>query len=191
MYNLNKIRRFLAIAASLAALSLVATIAFRMQQAGSPAALIRKLPLQVDVALQKVHFTETRQGVKRWDLSAERAEFNKKTDTSTLTGVRLVLAGKPPEGELLITADRADYQNASKNVLLTGNVHGQSGSGMEFSTTRLSYLAAKAQLETGEPVRFKDAGLELEGVGMEFQTQTRRLKLLKDVNALYRPQGAK
>jgi LPS export ABC transporter protein LptC len=138
-----------------------------------------------------VHYTETKAGVKRWDLSAERAEYNKDTDSTTLSGVRLIVAGKTATGDLQVTADRADYRNSTRDVILAGNVRGSSGSGMEFSTSRVTYVAARSQLESAEPVRFLDGGLKLEGVGMEFQTQTRRLKLMKDVSAVYQPQGAR
>jgi len=191
MHKLNNIRRFLVILASITALFVVATITFRMHQGGAPARKVPKLPLKVDVSLQRVHYTETRLGVKRWDLSAERAEYNKDTDSTTLSGVRLVVSGKAPTGDLQITADRADYHNRTRDVLLSGKVRGSSGSGMEFSSTRVTYFAAREQLVTSEPVSFKDGGLLLEGVGMEFQTQTRRLRLMKDVSAVYQPQGAR
>jgi LPS export ABC transporter protein LptC len=191
MHKLNNIRRFLVIAASVATLSVVGTIVFRMQQAKAPARKVPKLPLKVDVSLQRVHFTETSQGMKRWDLSADRAEYNKEKDSTTLTGVRLVVAGKAPAGDLQVSADRAEYHNATRDVVLDGNVVGRSGSGMEFSTSRLSYVAARAQLETNQRVRFSDAGLLIEGTGMEFHTQTRKMKLLKDVSAEYRPQGGR
>ena len=189
MQKLNNIRRFLAILAVLATLLLFATIAFRMQTASPPKIEVRKLPVQVDVSLQKVHYTETTQGVKRWDLSADRAELNKQNDLTVLFGVRLVVAGGTHTGELLVTAERADYNNATRDVTLLGNVRGQSSKGMQFSSARVNYVAARSQLVTGERVRLLDAGLELEGVGMEYDTRTRRFKLMKDVSAVYRPQG--
>lgn len=191
MDKLNNIRRFLAIAAALASILLVATIAFRMQKESSPKLSVRKLPVQVDVSLQKVHFTEVRQGVKRWDLTAERAEYNKETDTSSLSGVKLVIAGGEKLGELRLSAERADYRNATKDIILSGNVKGEGSKGSRFSTSRMTYVAARSMLQTSERVRFSDAELELEGVGMEFQTQTRKIRLLKDVSAVYRPQGGK
>lgn len=191
MHKLNNIRLFLAIMAVLASLFVIATIAFRMQQGDAPKRGVRKLPVQVDVSLQRVHYTETRQGVKRWDLSADRAEFNKQTNTTSLTGVRLQLAGGAATGELQVTADRADYHNGTRDVTLAGNVRGQSSKGISFSAPRVTYVASRSQLETGERVRFVDRGLELEGVGMQFHTQTRRFKLMKDVSAVYRPQGTR
>jgi LPS export ABC transporter protein LptC len=167
----------------------IATITFRMQRKGAPKLDVRKLPVQVDVSLQRVHYTETKQGAKRWDLSADRAEFNKQTETTSLTGVRLVLAGSASIGELQITADRADYHNGTRDVNLVGNVQGKGSKGMEFSASRVNYVAARSQLETDQRVHFVDEGLVLEGVGMEFHTQTRKFKLMKDVSAVYRPQG--
>jgi LPS export ABC transporter protein LptC len=191
MHKLNNIRRILVILASLTALFVVATIAFRMNRGGAPARKVPKLPLKVDVSLQRVHYTETRQGVKRWDLSADRAEYNKDTDSTTLTGVRLAVTGEASLGELLVTADRADYHNGTRDVLLAGNVHGRTGSGIEFSTSRINYIAARSLLETSDAVKFSNGTAQLEGVGMQFQTQTRKLKLMKDVSAVYRPQGAR
>lgn len=191
MHKLNNIRRFLAIAAALASLLVIATILFRMQKGQTPKLAVRKLPVQVDVSLQKVHYTEVKEGVKRWDLSADRAEYNKLTDTTSLVGVQLVLAGGAGKGEMQVTADRADYRNDSRDVTLIGNVQGQSSKGIKFSTSRMTYVAARSQLETAQPVRFTDAGLELEGVGMEFHTQTRKFKILKDVSAVYRPEGGR
>jgi LPS export ABC transporter protein LptC len=188
MEKANNIRRFVAVVVVLAALSVVATIAVRMHQASAPKPAVRKLPVQVDVSLQKVHYTETTHGVKRWDLSADRAEYNKQSDLTVLYGVKLMLAGGAT-GEWQITAKRADYHNTTRDVTLQGDVQGQSNKGMRFSASRVKYSAARSRLETSERVRFLDAGLELEGVGMEFDTQTRRLKLMKDVTAVYRPQG--
>ena len=191
MQKLNNIRRFLAILAVGAALLVVATVAFRMRRGGSPKPVVPKLPVQVDVSLQRVHYTETRQGMKRWDLSADRAEYNKSANTTILYGVKLTVAGGAAAGELQVTADRADYQNVTRDVTLTGNVRGTSSKGVQFFAPSVSYIAARSQLKTHDRVRIVDAGLELEGVGMEFQTQIRRFKLMKDVSAQYRPQGGR
>lgn len=190
MHKLNNIRRFLATAAVLASLLVIATVVFRMQRTGGPNLAVPKLPVQVDVSLQRVHYTEIKKGVKRWDLSAARAEYNKRSEMTMLTGVRLQVAGTAG-GDLLITADRADYHNATNDVSLAGNVHGQSSKGLQFFSSRVNYVASRSLLETGERVRLVDAGMELEGVGMEFQTQTQKFKLLKDVSAVYRARGVK
>ncbi|HJV34449.1 LPS export ABC transporter periplasmic protein LptC [Geomonas sp.] len=191
MHKLNKIRRFLAVLAVLTSLLVIATIAIRLRQGKAPDLGVAKLPVQVDVSLQKIHYTETKEGAKRWDLSAERADYNKETDTTSLSKVKLVVDGGDHVGELQVTADRAQYHNNTRDVLLEGNVRGVGSKGVEFTAPRITYLAARSLLQSADRVHFVDGGLELEGVGMEFQTKTRRLKLLKDVTAVYRPQVAR
>jgi len=189
MEKANKIRLFLAIAVVLIASFVVVTVALRMHRGGAPKKAVEKLPVQVDVSLKRIHYTETRQGKKRWDLSAQRAEYNRGRDVTALFDVKLVLAGPPSLGEFTVSADRADYQNSSQDVTLAGNVRGVSAKGLRFSAPEVRYLAGLSRLETAQRVLFEDGGLQLEGVGMEFDTQTQKLKLLKDVSAVYRPQG--
>jgi LPS export ABC transporter protein LptC len=191
MHKLNNIRLFLAFSVVLASLVVAATIVSRVRRGAVPKQLVAKLPVQVDLSLQKVHYTETKGGQKRWDLSAERAEYNRDKDTTSLSGVSFTVMGQPSTGDVTVTADRADYHNASKDIELSGNVHGKSGKGLEFSSPRVRYVAARSLLKTSEKVTLADAGLELEGVGMEFETDTRRFRLMKAVSAVYRQQGAR
>lgn len=181
MYKANKIKGILALAAVAASLSVVATVMWR-SHGGKPPALVRKLPVQVDVSLQGIHYTESKEGVKQWDLAADRAEYNKDSNKTTLYGVKLTVAGSKA-GELRISAARADYDNASRDVFLSGGVQGEGSRGMRFSTTHLKFVAARSQLETEALVRFSDAGLAAEGVGMVFHTKTRRLQLMRQVSA--------
>lgn len=191
MNNFNNIKRFLGLAAVVASLLVVGTILLRMDHGMVPKLPVRKLPLQVDISLQKFHYTETKQGVKRWDLAAEKAEYNKKKDQTSLAVVRLTVAGGAKFGDLVITADRAEYHNGTRDVVLSGKVTGVSSKGIRFSASNVSYLASRSLLVSEDRVRFSDGGNELEGVGMEFQTQTRRFKLKKDVSAVFRQQEAR
>ena len=189
MHNFNNFKRLLGVLAVVASLLVIATIVFRMQQEVAPRLTVRKLPLQVDVSLQKFHYTETKQGAKRWELSADRAEYNKKADISYLTGVRMLVHGADGVGDLEITSQHAEYHNGTRDVALIGDVRGKSVKGYGFSAPRVDYVAARTLLTTAERVRLTDVGSELEGTGMEYQTQTRKFKLMKEVTAVYRQGG--
>ncbi|TSK03880.1 MAG: LPS export ABC transporter periplasmic protein LptC [Geobacter sp.] len=189
MHNSNNFKRFLGVLAVVASLLVIATIVFRMQQEVAPRLAVRKLPVQVDVSLQKFHYTETKQGVKRWELTADRAEYNKKADISYLTGVRMLVRGASGVGDLEITAQHAEYHNGTRDIALIGDVRGKSDKGYGFFAPRVNYIAARTLLTTVERVRLTDVGSQLEGTGMEYQTQTRKFRLMKDVTALYRQEG--
>ena len=62
MLKLNKIRRFLAFAIILAAVSMAVTITLKVQRSKVPAETLRRLPVNVDVALQKITTRKRRTG---------------------------------------------------------------------------------------------------------------------------------
>jgi lipopolysaccharide export system protein LptC len=72
-------------------------------------------------------------------------------------------------------------------VVLTGNVVAKSVSGMEFTTGRVEYIAAGSMLRSADRVKFTDGNLTVEGVGMELMVDTKRLKIMQQVNASFTP----
>jgi LPS export ABC transporter protein LptC len=184
MRKLNHIRRFLAIAIVLAGTIIVAVISTRIHRSNRSVEAPPRLPGNVDVSLQGIHYTETRNGVKKWDLVADKVEYNKGREVARLTGVRLVVAGTDESGAIQLTADRADYDNSSKNVTLAGNVVAQSRSGLKVvAAESVTYVAAASLLKSAGRVRINDGNLTVDGVGMVFRTDTKGFKLLSDVHA--------
>lgn len=187
MIDQRKIRQLLALVIILAVLALAAAIAFKAYRGMRSGPVLPSLPKNIDVSLQKIHFTETKGGAKKWDLLADKAEYDKGGETVRLTGIRLEVAAAGKTGEIVLTADRADYRVKTKDVELVGNVVAKSASGMEFSTGRVAYLSARSLLKTADRVKFSDGALAVEGVGMEFMVDSKRVKILRDVDASYTP----
>ena len=191
MIKSNKIRQLLALFVVVSIISLTATIAVKIYLGRGTAELLRKLPKNIDVSLQKIHYTETREGVKKWDLVAEKADYDKSREVTRLTDVRLVVAGNGSTGEITLTAPVADYHNTTKDVTLNGQVEARSVSGMEFTTSDVKYIAASSLLKTSNPVKFTDGKLTLEGVGMEFKPATKNVRVLSKVTANILPRAGK
>jgi len=191
MIKSNKIRQLLALFVIVASISLVAAIAVKIYLGRGTAELLRKLPKNIEVSLQKIHFTETREGIKKWDLVAEKAEYDKRRDVTHLTGVRLVVAGNSTSGEITLTAPAAEYHNNSKDVIMDGQIEARSASGMVFTTSNVKYIASRSLITTSDRVRFADGKLTLEGVGMEYRPETRNLKILSKVTADIMPGAVK
>lgn len=178
---MNKVRLLLAVIIVFAAGALVVTIVMKVSSDKRQPPVLPGLPKNVDVSLQKIHFTETRDGVKKWDLLADKAEYDKTHDMTHLTGIRMVVTGNQQTGDITLTADRGDYNNKSRDVKLNGRVVAKSASGMEFSSATAEYVAATGLLRSPDHVRYADRKMTLEGVGMEMMTGTRNLRILRDV----------
>jgi LPS export ABC transporter protein LptC len=186
MRKLKKIRHLLALAIIVAIFSLVAAIAVNMYQGKRSARTLPRLPQNIDLSMQQLHYTETRNGVKKWDLLADKAEYDRKSDLTRLTGIRMVIAGDRRFGELTLTADRGEYHNTTRDVRLIGHVEAKNATGMEFKTGHLTYSAARAVLQTTDRLRFTDSSMTVEGVGMELMTEKRNMKILSGVIATIR-----
>jgi LPS export ABC transporter protein LptC len=191
MTKSNKIRQLLALLVVVASLSLAAVIVVKVYQGRETKDLLRKLPKNIDVSLQKIHYTETKDGVKKWDLVADKADYEKRLEITHLSGIRLVVAGGGTTGDITLTAPRADYHNISRDVTLDGKVVAKSASGMEFTANGASYIAARSVILTSSRVRFTDGKLTLEGVGMEFTPETKNVRLLNNVTAHFIPGASK
>ena len=191
MTKSNKIRQLLALFVILASLSLVAIIVIKIYKGRVTKQLLRKLPKNIDVSLKKIHFTETREGIKKWDLVADKAEFNKKMEVTHLTGVRLTIAAGGNMGDITLTAPRADYYNITRDVRLDGKVIAKSSSGMEFTLENAEYIAARSVIVSSGRVRFTDGKLTMEGVGMEFKPETKNFRILSGVTANIVPGAGK
>jgi len=192
MIKPNKIRQLLALFIVFASISIVALIAYKIYKVSLLKELPRILPKNIDVSLKQIHLTETMEDGKKWDLFAEKAEYDNTKEITHLTGgVRLVITGEGNAGDITVTAPSADYHNNSKDVSLVGDVLAKSASGMEITTKGAQYIAERNMIVSSGRVRYTDGKLTLEGVGMEFRLQSRDFSILSAVTADILPRAAK
>jgi len=170
-----------------AVLALAAAIALKAYRGMRSGPVLPSLPKNIDVSLQKIHYTETKGGIKKWDLVADKGEYDKVGEIVRLTGIRLEVALAGKTGGIVLTADRADYHPKTRDVELVGNVIAKSESGMQFTTGQIAYSAARSLLKTVDRVKFNDVDLAVEGVGMEFRVDTKQAKIMHEVTASYSP----
>jgi LPS export ABC transporter protein LptC len=187
MINPSKIRQLLALVIIGAVLALAAAVAMKAYRGMRSGPVLPSLPKNIDVSLQKIHYTETKGGVKKWDLLADKGEYNKTGEIVRLTGIRLEVAMAGKTGGIVLTADQADYHSRTRDVELIGNIVARSESGMQFTTGRIAYIASRSMLKTPDRVKFSDVNLAVEGVGMEFMVDTKQAKILHQVTASYTP----
>jgi LPS export ABC transporter protein LptC len=191
MIKSSKIRQLLALFVILASVSIVVVIVLKIQRARDAKELLRQLPKNIDVSLKKIHLTENKDGVKKWDLVAEKADYDKGKEITHLTGVRLIVAGNQATGDITITAPQADYHNVTRDVTMVGDVVATSTTGMEFTSNGAIYDAERDVIVSSGKVRFTDGRLTLEGVGMEFKPDTKNFRIMNGVSASIIPGAVK
>lgn len=177
MPNTRRIRQILAVTIVLASASLVAVIVIRHVRSTPPGPASKSISPEIDMSLTRLTFSEMRGNEKLWDLTAERADYDKETKAARLAGVKVdIFDGKA--GGIVITAASGSYLEAQHLVTLQKNVHVVTRKGMVFDTDQLEYRSGPGVILADHPVKVADGRLTLTAQRMEMT--------LKDEKVLFR-----
>lgn len=141
----------------------------------------------VDLALKSLHFTESVSGRKAWELYASHGDYSRAADLSTLKDIRFVVLRSGKAGPVTVTAKRGEYLHSTRVVTLMEDVVARGEDGLSFDTSRISYDTDGRIFRTSAPVRFADGRLAVEGVGMELDTVTQKVRIQRQVVATIYP----
>lgn len=141
----------------------------------------QKPEITADLRLDRVHYTETREGVKEWDLDAASAIYFKEGNTVRLEKIRATFFGREKEIYFL-EAEKGTFNTQTRVVEVSGDVKIDSSTGYHVRTQHLRYEAEKKELHTSDPVEMKGPELEVKGVGLILDLNQERMKILADVS---------
>ncbi|MDD2320169.1 MAG: LPS export ABC transporter periplasmic protein LptC [Geobacteraceae bacterium] len=184
MQKFNKIKQVLAVVVIVAASYLMVVIALKYHRLKGPADMLSDLPKNIDLSLQKVHYTNTKDGVLQWDLLARKVDYYNDSGVIRFAQPEMVLFSKGGSENYTLKADTADYHKKSGDVMLVGNITATSESGMTFSTGHLDYNSSRSLVSTDDHVRLEDTSLSVEGTGMELRVDSRNVRVLHNVTAV-------
>ena len=143
----------------------------------------QQLPKNIDIALKYARFSEIQDGLLVWELTAERAEYDKTGETAYLKGIRMEFKRTSTQGAMTVTADRGEYYSAKKDVYLAGNVHAVTEEGADFTTDSILYKGAIDQFTTNVPVVFRQQRIQVTAVGMDLAVKSQKAHFKSSVVA--------
>jgi LPS export ABC transporter protein LptC len=146
----------------------------------------QEIEIGADLKLDRVHYTETREGVKEWEMEAASAVYFKGENTILLDHVRAVFYGKDKERYVLV-GEKGKFHTQSKMIEVYDGVKIDSSGGYHLRTERLKYEAEQRKLTTSDPVEMNGPDLQVEGVGMVVDLNLQRLRVLGGVTSTFSP----
>jgi LPS export ABC transporter protein LptC len=176
------LRNVLGFAIVLMALSLALTVLWNFR-GGSPEEIFEALPKNVDLALKKIDYTETRDGVRRWNLVADSADYNVKRGTSVVQNVFMTFYDEKGVEAGTLTAQSGETQSDNKKVTVRGDVVVKGSRGYTFYVERLDYSDATRMISAESPVRIVTSRMELTGTGLHLNVDTQAYRVSSDVKA--------
>jgi LPS export ABC transporter protein LptC len=187
MVTPGNIRLLLAVLTVTMIIGILAAISFKSLRQPSSKPAPQQLPRNIDSAMHHARFSEMRDGAPVWELIAERAELDNRSDLANLTTIRMEFAATRSAGAITVTAEKGTFSNGSRNVVLRGKVHMQTASGISFDSEALDYLAASSLFRTSLPVTFRDHRLTLQAVGMEMRVPEQTCRFFSKIDAIVLP----
>jgi LPS export ABC transporter protein LptC len=133
-----------------------------------------------DLRLDRVHYTDTRDGIKEWELEAASAVYYKEQNTIVLEKVRATFFGKDQESYVLV-GEKGRFDPQTKVIEVFEGVSLDSSNGYHLRTRSLKYRADQRELSTLDPVEMRGPEFHVEGVGMVVELNRQRLKILGGV----------
>lgn len=137
-----------------------------------PENVIAAIQPGVDMAIDDVHQTATRDGKKEWQLDADKAHYleaEKKIRLDRLT-MTFFLDGQPP---IHLTADSGVLETETRNVLVTGHVVLKNEESRLLADA-LDYRHEKHFLSTQTPVEIIGDGYRLDADSMSLELDKKR-----------------
>ncbi|HKL48735.1 MAG TPA: LPS export ABC transporter periplasmic protein LptC [Desulfuromonadales bacterium] len=141
------------------------------------------LPSKGDVSLKKVRYTETSEGIRKWTLVADGVEYWRDREVSRLENIEITFYRHDSGNHVLLTARQGKFHLDDREVEVWGDVMLQTEEGMTFRSDRAFYSDQESQISSQEKVHLEYEGMDIDAVGMRYNLETRRLKLLSEVDA--------
>ncbi len=185
MLKPSKIKLILALCIAVAGIWLTVVIVLKTHRSKGPVEILRQLPKNIDISLQKIHYTDIKDGQKRWSLVAEKVEYDRERNCSYFRNVKVDLFSRgKDDGKITLTAYKAVYHDKTGDIDAEGNVVASNENGMRFETGHLSYQPSSSMISTRDHIRFVEGKLMVEGTGMELMIKAKKVRILNNVTAL-------
>ncbi len=143
--------------------------------------LLDTMPQHIDLALDQLNYTQTENGIKRWTLKSERAEYLRDNQLVNLTGVDLLFFNAGDAGDVTLRADRGQLQEETRQIDVQGGVVVTTSGDDVLNTAALHYDDQQQLLSTDQPFQYRNPQMTLEGIGLRLDLGKNTMFVEKNV----------
>lgn len=138
---------------------------------------------EADVGFDRMHYIETRDGQRDWELEAASARYFKDENLTILDKVKVVFYSKKGITYTL-EAREGRFKNDTRDVEVRGDVVITSSEGYQLKTDFLKMVSGGKEISTEDRVVLKGPRLDAEGVGLLIDREAERLTVLNKVKII-------
>lgn len=140
---------------------------------------------QTDADLKGISYTQTKDGFKEWLLTADSGSYFEDKGLVSLAHIHMTFYRRDGK-RIILTGERAKLDAVTKDIEVNGNVIVIPDEGYRLKTDSLKYCASKRYIYTQDRVYMIGQNVSVEGMGMEFHVDSKRIIILRDVKTIIR-----
>lgn len=137
-----------------------------------------------DLQLKKVKYTETREGVKEWELEAFSVGYFQEEGVVVCEKVKATFFSQNAVSYTL-TGVQGKFHIKTKVIEVFGGVKIDSTDGYHLRSPSIKYLAEKRELVTADLVEMEGPRFKVAGQGMIVDIDRQRVKVLNQVSTVF------
>lgn len=145
---------------------------------------VKEPAIAANLQLNRVKYTETREGIKEWELEAASVRYFEDENTLFFEQVKATFFGKNQETYVLV-GKRGKINTQTKALEVFDGVKLDSSDGYQMQTQSLKYQAERRELMTSDPVEMSGPQLRVQGTGLIVELNRQRMKVLKQVTTTF------
>lgn len=150
------------------------------------AAFLNVLPLDVDLALKKIHFVQADKEHMEWELYAEQAEYTKDKEETLLTDIDLKIFLKD-NSTLKLNADKGLFYNTKKDFTVWGNIIMEDEQGNQLKTAKMEYIKKEKKMFANQRIIFSSPPLySITGEGMIYDIELETITVSGNVKCRFK-----
>ncbi len=184
----RKIRIFLLafIALSIISLAVLVFVHYRTQNSFI---VVLNEDKGLEVKIDKVHYSGTKDGRIEWELTADSARRAKDEDLTVLDNVEVKFFPRRG-GSYVLTANEGRFREAAGEIFAYGDVKVSSDEGYTLDSVELKYSIKQKEITSAEKVVFKSGNMDIEGYGLFVDIEGGRVLLNREVRAVFKDKAA-
>ncbi len=130
---------------------------------------------QTQAKMERFHLTEVQDGVKRWVLEADKADFLKDRMEIQISGIHVEFSGYAG-GPLHLSCQEGLVNTQSRVLTLRGQVQLEAGD-LRLTTNLLTYQPKERAIVAPEEVMVEGPRLTIKGKGLHLDLVNRKIQL--------------